>query len=896
MNITKLEEDIKKLVKNYDRDTFIYELLKLYETPKSTVKFLKPGGRYNMSEVPGEVSWKKKLFYKITDSNTILTDAIEIADNLKHQQRFVILTNFKTFVAIDTKVDDKIEIEFSELYKHYDFFFPFAGIEKADHQNENPADVKAAEKMAKLFDEIRKDNPNTAERFLHELNIFFTRLLFCFFAEDTDIFEDSYFTKALDNHTKADGSDLNTYLDRLFRVLDTPNKDRKELPDYLDRFPYVNGGLFREKIRLPKFSTKSRKMILDSGDLDWKDINPDIFGSMIQAVVRGLADDDNTKHYTSVPNIMKVISPLFLDELYEEFYKAEDSKSKLKKLLIRIYKLKIFDPACGSGNFLIIAYKELRSLEMKILQKLSDFTGFSNINLSQFYGIELNETACEVAKLSLWLAKHQMDHEYFKISGIKTPPLPLNDAGVIVKGNACRIDWEDVCPKEIDDEIYILGNPPYLGARLQSQAQKDDMKKVFHGFKKYNNLDYIACWFKLATDYADWYSIKYAFVTTNSINQGDQVSILWPYIAKKELSIFFVHKSFKWTNNAKGKAGVTVSIIGVCKNDIRFKRMYKNNFEEQVSRINAYLLDAKDIFVVGRSSSISNLPQMCFGSMANDGGHLLLSAEEKKSIIASAPSAEKYIKRLYGSLEFIRGIEKYCLWIEDTEVSDAIRIKEIKERIDKTKQARLNSKRESTNKLASEPHAFGERRYKKNNAIIVPRVSSETRDYIPLGFLTEKDVISDSAHSIYDAEPWLLGVLSSKIHMAWVKTVAGRLKTDFRYSSTLVYNTFPFPNITEEQKKEIKRSASAIIREREKHSEKTLAELYDPDKMPQSLRDAHTANDEVIERCYRAKPFESDEERLEHLFKLYEKMIEAEQYKDTLFEQTKPKRKGRKKK
>ncbi len=910
MKITEIEINLKKLIETFNKETFIYHLLSAYGLPKASITRLQKGN-LNLSKVEGEISWKKKLFFKEEFKEDLHFTISKISKNIKHNERFIIVTDYKTILAIDTKTHDKLDCALNKLTKYYDFFLPWAGIEKAQHINDNPADVKAAEKMAKLFDLIKKDNPDNSPEFIHGLNVFLSRLLFCFFAEDTGIFGENQFTNTIDSHTQQDGNDLDTFLDRIFTVLNTPEKDRKtlrdvEVPEYLNTFPYVNGGLFEKKYKIPKFSHSSRSAILQSGDQDWSAINPDIFGSMFQAVISTQQRGNLGQHYTSVPNIMKVINPLFLNEFYEEFEKAINSEiknrtkeQKLNSLLNRIYNIKILDPACGSGNFLIIAYKELRILEMKILKeketlKRQTFAPFSQIQLSQFYGIEIDDFAVEIAKLALWLTEHQMNVEFFKKFGSTNPTLPLKEAGKIVQGNATRLDWEKVCPKNEGDEIYILGNPPYLGARMQNKEQKADMKFVFDNLKGLNNLDYIACWFKKGSDFIVNSNSKYAFVSTNSICQGEQVSILWPILLTNNLEIQFAHQSFKWTNNAKGNAGVTVAIIGIGNKTQKDKTIYNQGLSFLVKNINPYLVSASNSFVQKRNTPLSELPEMCFGSMANDGGNLLLSENEHNKIINSNPDANKFIKKLIGSLELIRGINKYCIWIEDSDLKQALQIEEIKQRIEATKQVRLNSKREATQKLANEPHKFGEIRYQKTNSIIVPRVSSEHRYYIPLNFLKKNTVISDSALAIYDPEPYIMGIISSRMHMVWMRTVAGRLKTDYRYSSTLVYNTFPFPPISTQRKNEITQAVFRILGEREKHPEKTLAQLYDPEKMPDGLCEAHSQNDEIIEKCYRSTPFKSDEERLEYLFKLYEKMIEEEKAKGTLFEKKKKTRKKRK--
>lgn len=888
MNINQIEKNLSKLIKNLNEETFIYDLLLAYNLPKATITRLQKGSA-NLSKVDGEVSLKKKLFFKEVYNEDLHLSITNLSKDIKHNQRFVIVTDYKTLLAKDTKMNVTLDIHLKDLPKNYDFFLPWAGMEKAQLQNENPADIKAAVKMAKLFDEIKSDNEDDSPEFLHSLNIFLSRLLFCFFAEDADIFEDNQFSNAIASHTQQDGSDLREYLDKLFEVLNTPENQRLGLPEYLNAFPYVNGGLFAEKHGAPNFSYASRKAIIESGSLSWAEINPDIFGSMFQAVNH--ADNRGTlgQHFTSVPNIMKVIEPLFLNDLKEAFENARGNNNKLNQLLYRLKNIKIFDPACGSGNFLIIAYKELRRLEMEIFKEMGSLA-LSEISLNQFYGIELDDFAHEIAILALWLTKHQMNVEFFKEFGRTNPTLPLTDAGNIVQGNACRFDWEEVCPKNEKDEIYILGNPPYLGSSMQNDSQKTDLNLLFNSFNNYKNLDYISCWFKKGCDYVNGCNAELAFVSTNSICQGEQVALLWPYIfINSEIS--FAHTSFKWQNNAKSNAAVIVVIIGVRNKSLKSKFLITENLTKKVKNINPYLKNGPNIFLHRRANQISNLPKMLRGSTFTDNGLLIFTPEERNSLIDSYPNASKYFKKAIGSQEFIKGINRWCLLISDSQLQDAVNIPEIKKRLDLITDFRLKSKAKSTVSFAKKPHVYKQYQHKESNGIIVPRVSSIRRDYIPAGHVTKDDVILDSAQVIYDSDVHMLGIISSKMHILWVKITAGRLKSDFRYSSAVSYNHFPFPTISKQRIEELTQCTLNIIDERLKHSEKTLAQLYDPDKMPEGLKEAHHQNDLAVERCYRSTPFSSDEERLEYLFKLYEKMIQEEKDKDTLFAKQKKTRK-----
>jgi hypothetical protein len=907
MNITQIQENVEKVIKELDKARFVFDLLQAYGLPKTTISRLEKGGM-NLSKEEGEIILKKKLYYKFVsdgDVGSVYDTIIKDTKVVKYDPRFVVVTDGNHIRALDTKTKDVLDIAIKELINHFDFFLPWAGMEKFEGKEETIADVRAADKMAKFYDEISKDNPTGTEAEVHSLNVFLSRMLFCFFAEDTGIFEQGQFTGAISSHTQVDGSDLHSYLDTLWDVMNTDKGQRQNLPAYLDAFPYVNGGLFRHQYAAPMFTRRSRQMAIDMGELDWKAINPDIFGSMIQAVITPEHRGGLGMHYTSVPNIMKVIEPLFLNELYEAYENAKGNLKKLNDLRLRISKIKVFDPACGSGNFLIIAYKELRKLEMLIIQDIQALRGhqgsgsldlgteyLSMITLSHFYGIELDDFAHEVAILSLWLAEHQMNQAFFAAFGMSRPALPLMETGHIVHGNACRVDWEIVCPKEKDDEIYILGNPPYLGSSMQSKEQKEDMTLVCKGFDNYKNLDYISCWFIKGALFLQNINAKFSFVTTNSICQGEQVALLWPHIFKWNLEIGFAYSSFKWDNNAKANAGVTCTIIGIRTINNSIKLLFDNKIKRKVSNINAYLNEGGNIFLYRRNNPLSTLEKILKGNQPTDGGNFILNYDEKKELEENYPESKKIIKKLLGADEFINSFERWCLWIDDEDLETAKSINPINKRIESVNNIRLQSKAISTRNFKGGNHRFIQIQHEPCKAIIIPEVSSERRTYIPIGFCDDNTVLTNKLFAIYNAEVYLFSVLNSKMHMAWVKTTCGRLETRLSYSNVLCYNTFPFPPISDSQKQELEKHVYRILEEREKHSEKTLAQLYDPDKMPDGLKEAHHQNDLAIERCYRSKPFESDEERLEYLFKMYEQMIEDEKNKGTLFA---PIKKGKKK-
>lgn len=824
---------------------------------------------------------------------------------LKALPKIIAVSDGKIILAYDLREKDTYENKVDRLYCDFAFFYPLMNVERVHYVEESPADIKAAEKLAKLHDELRAYNEFNSEDDLHDLNIFITRLLFCFFAEDTGIFEEHLFSASIQQYTKPDGSDLSEYLDAAFNIMDCDLRNSDTL-SIIKQFPYVNGGLFAKHIQIPKMGAKARKIIIECGELDWKDINPDIFGSMIQAVVNPEERANQGMHYTSVPNIMKVINPLFLDELREEYKKLEEQQKQLqqqldlgalkqkdycnacapiekkcRQLLLRISKMKFFDPACGSGNFLIITYKSLRLLEMDILKVIRlcrpgeqylNFIDGSCITLKQFYGIELLDFPHEVAMLSLWLAEHQMNRKFSDEFKVNTRALPLHNITQIVCGNACRIDWNEVCPHEQEEEVFVFGNPPYLGSKLQSEEQKDD---IIHVFKKTQNckiLDYISIWFYLASKYIKDTIGSFSFVSTNSICQGEQVAVLWPLILENEQEILFAYTSFKWSNNAKNNAGVTVVIIGVGRINSK-KKLLCHDGEHFIyaDNINPYLSTGSCGFIKKCTTPPIGFPKMCFGCMPYDKGYLLFNKTEYDNFIDKYPDYSHFLKRIYGSEEFINNIPRYCLWIDDKDLDLALQNPEIKKRVEHTKEYRMKSVDGSGRKLALRAHQFREHPV-LNECIIIPAVSSERREYIPIGYLQEGTVVSNSAFAVYDAPIWLFGILTSKIHMVWVKTVGGRLKTDYRYSAQLCYNTFPFPTINEEKKKQIEEVAENILITRAFYPEKTLAELYDPDKMPEDLKEAHAVLDDIVESCYPGYPFANDEARLECLFKLYEKM------------------------
>lgn len=886
---------------------FVYDLLRIFAGYGDGQVRRTKEGPGNLAKDGETVLIKNLIAYRPVTVNVINDDCQALYDVInamrgdnkitKHSPRLYVASDGIRVVAYDPKENDWYDNSIELLWKDFEFFTPLAGIEKIQFTEEAEADVKSAELMAKLFDDIRRYNNIRDPQMVHAINVFMSRLLFCFFAEDTGLFpEDNLFTNTLKTHTKEDGSDLGEFIDRAFLAMSTKDAVVLDtLPDLYKVFPYVNGGLFRDRYPIPVLSRRARTLILNCGEYNWREINPDIFGSMIQAVVTPEQRAGLGMHYTSVPNIEKVIRPLFLDALEEEFEAAcaetrekmikkvhpDRASQRLHNLLARLSKIKFFDPACGSGNFLIITYKRLRDLEIRIWKGLREITGgailpFPNITLTQFYGIELDEYACDTATLSLWLAEHQMNVKFQEELYVLPETLPLKPSGHIVCGNACRLDWNTVCPHTPDEEVYIMGNPPYLGSKLQDKSQKEDMQIALSDIKDKKGVDYIAAWFWKGAKYIKGTNAKYAFVTTNSISQGEQVAMLWKPIFDLGLEIFFARTSFKWSNNAKYNAAVTVAIMGV-ENKQNIQKVLFNERDNKafyVDNINPYLAPSDNVIVAKTPNVPNGLPKAEFGCMPYDNGHLLMSEPEKDTLLESYPESSMFIKQIMGSQEFLNDVHRYCLWIDDDKREEAESIQPIRERIVATYNFRLNESKDGAS-LAERPHQFREHYIISEDSkdkIIIPRVSSERRLYIPIGYVDKDIIISDSAFAIYDAEKWLFALLTSKMHNFWVRAVGGSLETRIRYSATLCHNTFPFPKLTTAEKEELERLAQNILNIRDENFDMTLGEMYNPESMPAELFDAHHQLDLAVERIYRPEPFTSDEERLEYLFKLYAKM------------------------
>lgn len=883
MAITEIEDKISEIIEKHDQVNFIYDFLGVYKIPKATITKLKKGIN-NLSNVDGEVYLKNKLYYKQVNGNPMqaFADVKAKVDKLGSKPRYIIVTDFEDVLAYDVKTKDTLSVPFERLPQKFEFFLAWNGIEKADFDKENPADIRAAERFAKLYDVIVKDNPNATRK---GLNLFLIRVLFCLFAEDTNIFTKNLFTNRVKQLTKVDGSDFDDFISQLFSILDVKKEERsKDTPSWLADFPYVDGDLFKEPHESLKFTAKSRKLIIDAGEkLEWDQINPDILGSMMQAV----ASEDNRSHlgmhYTSVPNIMKVIKPLFLDDLRDEFDKAKGSNSKLNALYERIGKIKFMDPACGSGNFLIVTYKQLRQLEIDILKEQNNL-GYQtmylpSVTLDQFYGIEIDDFACDTTRLSLWIAEHQMNvklHE--EVQDAVRPTLPLQHAGAIVCGNALKLDWDEVMPHGKADEVYLFGNPPYLGSRNQDENQKNDLSSVFENSKITKKLDYVSGWFLKAAKYLKGTQAKSAFVSTNSICQGEQVGRLWPVILRDGINISFAYTSFSWSNNAKSNAKVIVVIIGLAYQYKNRKYLFSENSVQEVKNINAYLTSGENTIVNSSSSPLFLKLPALRGSSPTDGkGGFILSDNEYRRVIKEYPELVEIIRPYVNGNNFLNGKKEYCIWMPDESIYQQYKDNQfIKERVQKVKEARLKRKNKS---LANYSYRFEIINNKDQVALFIPQASSGKRKYIPMGFVEKNSIIAAPNFGIYNAPVYMLGLLMSRMHMTWMNALGGKLKNDFRYSNTLCYNTFPVPKFSTRRLKEIETITWKILDIRDEEGG-TLAELYgsplapkNPKPMNDRLLSAHRELDKVVDRAYRDRSFKDDNERLSLLLDMYSKKV-----------------------
>lgn len=889
----RIIESLEQACSSITPSEFIFDFLDAYGFPKSTITRLRNGDDNRNVGEGNDVALKKKVYFRTIEVGNNVGEEAEVlrVDGLikRNDIRFVMVTDYETLVAFDLLAEERIEIPLCELDKNYAFFLPLAGYEKAVMYSEHPADVKASSKMGELFDLIRQRNDLSKPEDIHALNVFLTRLLFCFYAEDTGIFNKDQLTSTLQSTTQDDGSDVDQFFFDLFTIMNLDDNDpkRKAMPSHFQAFPYVNGGLFRDDEPIPEFGRKARRLLIDCGSLNWSDINPDIFGSMFQAVIDEDQRGNLGQHYTSVSNIMKVISPLFLDKLYAELNKVRGSEKKLKDLLVRLQRIRVFDAACGSGNFLIIAYKELRKFEMLVIDALNEASNqvvmyASGIRLSQFYGIEIDDFAHEIATLSLWLTEHQMNMAFKAKFGYTAAVLPLRNSGHIVCGNALKLDWREVCPnKDLEGnefEVYICGNPPFLGKSNQTREQRQYQSKVTDGIKAGSDLDFVACWFLLAAKYIQ-YSPKTsaAFVATNSITQGEQASILWKELFRLDIQIHFAFATFVWSSAARNKAAVHCIIVGFGRKDSEWpKYLFGNGFSKVVKNISPYIIEASDTVIEKRRRPLCSAPLMSYGNKPTDDGNLILNDNEREELIKQEPGASKWIRKFIGAKEFINGTCRWCLWLKGITQKELDEMPLVNNRVKSVREFRLKSTASPTVRSANSPESFFYTSHPETNYIVIPETSSERREYLPIGYADQKTISSNAIYMISEPNLYVFGVLNSSMHNDWMRTVTGRLKSDYRYSATLVYNTFPWPIVEDKGRSVIEALAEEVLLIREDYLGKSLADLYDPEKMPEPLREAHKDLDIAVERLYREKPFRDTSERLEHLFNRYEKLIAEE--------------------
>lgn len=915
LNHAKIIKGFEALRQTKNGKDFFVGFLKTFGFPASTIRNIQdPNNGRNIAIAEGDYGLAKNMYFRPVkpgmDVNAAVKTLVKDAAITKHKVRFIFATDFQRVVAYDRHVDDWADFDFSDLVENYEFFLPLTGLyEKPLAYTSHPADVKACEKMGKLYDIIRATNHYDDEH-LHDLNVFLTRLLFCFFAEDTGIFPiRGQMTKAIESLTKTDGSDMHNFFERLFWILDMePGRfARKQETPTLAAFPYVNGGLFRDKIRIPTFNARARNILLECGRLEWNLISPVIFGAMFQAVMKPEERHALGAHFTSERNILKVIEPLFLDDLKAELQAILETISETQKKLTKdqtdklydfqgkLASLTFLDPACGSGNFLIVSFREIKRLEFEAVKALHRFDSpdrsllndwqfdASKVSINQFYGIEIEEFPVEVARVSMWLMEHVMNVEFGTFFGATIPTIPLKDSAHIVCANALTTNWTTVVP---DQHLsYIMGNPPFIGAATMSKVQKKEVMDVFDGVKNAGILDYVAAWYKKASDLVQVNpNIECAFVSTNSICQGEQVAPLWGALFNGGMHINFAHQTFQWRNEAKDNAGVYCVVIGFGKHERKEKRLYCYESVRAepsmriVKNINGYLVEGNPLTMVGSATqTLNGAVAMVRGNQPTDGGNLIIEASDYEKF-ASDPEVEPYIKKLIGSKELLHNLPRYCLWLPDA--PEAIKQKPITaERIEGCRKMRLASRDPGCRKLATRAHEFRD----VNNpetSIVIPSVSSERRNYIPMGFIGNDTIVTNLCHIVPNGTLYDFGILESRMHMTWMRTVCGRLKSDYRYSRDLCYNTFPWPDAMETQRQNIEVLAQKVLDARDSYPEFTLADLYDPDKIPQDLKVAHEHLDRAVDLLYRTKAFENDEERLQMLFEKYEKLATAAK-KDT---------------
>ena len=913
MNAVEIEEAITLLAEQpFDAETFPFAFLEAFGNKETTIKRLKSDvkGSTNASDLKNEgaVLQRNNIHILVCPEGETATTLIQLRESpstAKAKAKFILATDGKYFEAEDLVSGESVACNYENFPDHFGFFLPLAGISTVKQIRDSSFDIRATSRLNRLYVELLSQNPDwdTTER-RHDMNHFMARLIFCFFAEDTDIFSgQDLFTDTIATMSESNSSNTHEVIGEMFRAMNTKLELRKKegIKSWADKFPYVNGGLFSGSTETPKFSKIARSYLLHVGSLDWTQINPDIFGSMIQAV----ADDEERgslgMHYTSVPNILKVLNPLFLDDLREQLDQAVDNGRKLLNLRKRISNIRVFDPACGSGNFLVIAYKQMREIEAEINVRRNEPDRPTEIPLTNYRGIELRDFPAEIARLALIIAEYQCDLQYRGQKLALAEFLPLDAENWITCGNALRVDWLSICPPssksvkivsndlfetpldqaEIDfenegGETYICGNPPYKGTKGQSPEQKKDLEILFKRYDgSFKVLDYVSGWFVKAAEFLSKTEGGVALVATNSICQGNQVPVLWPLIYKIGFNISFAHTSFKWKNLAANNAGVTVVVVGLSTTQ-KEKTLYITELENITTvtgkNINPYLVPSKNIIVEKKQLPSKVLTRMELGNQPYEGGHLIFEKSELNQLNLSKLEEKKFIRKIIGSNEVIKGSERYCIWVEDNNLQDALMLPGIAKQIKKVQEWRLKSPRAATRSMASRSHQFCEMKSGNESVLIVPIRSSENRPYLPFSLYDQTYTVSNLAYAIYDPDLVDISVIASKLHLLWISTVCGKLETRLSYSNKMGWNTFPMPQLTEKNREDLARCAEDILLARESHFPATIADLYDPETMPENLRLAHERNDEVLERIYIGRKFKNDTERLEKLFDLYTQM------------------------
>lgn len=881
-----------------DAKPFLIDFFDVFGTPRKKVASFEHRVK-KLGDFDGYIDmlWKGTLLVEMKSRGKSLAKAYHQAKEYLHGlnnlelPRYILVCDFHIFQLFDLESDTMVEFTLPELVNNVQHFGFIAGYQKREFKEQDPVNIKAAELMGKLHDKLKAVGYEG-----HPLEVFLVRLLFILFADDTTIFDKDIFMDFIANRTSEDGSDIAARLSELFYILNTPKEKRlKNIDEDLNNFPYVNGKLFEEFLPPASFDTKMRNVLIECGTLDWGKISPSIFGSMFQSVMN---PDERRKigaHYTSEKNILKVIKPLFLDELWAEFESVKGNRSKLIEFHNKLSKLKFLDPACGCGNFLVITYRELRLLEIEILRELNksgqrflDIGEIILLDVDMMYGIELEEFPARIAEVAMWLIDHQMNMLVSNEFGQYYARLPLKKAAKIIQANSLEIEWEEIVCR--DELSYILGNPPFIGSNIMNQSQRESISMVFNNLQGCGVLDYVTGWYLKAAKYIQGTEIKVAFVSTNSIVQGEQTSILWGLLLNKyNIKIHFAHRTFKWSNEAKGNAAVYCVIIGFANFNTNRKLIFEYQdikgepHELIVTNINPYLVDSKDILIEKSSNPISNVPQIYKGNQPTDGGFLIMSEVEKTEYLINEPQGAKFIKNLVSGREFLNGVNRYCFWIQDSynEIRD---LPILQERIKRVKESRLQSPFADTRKLAEKPYQFRDLK-NPSTFIVIPATTSENRKYIPFAFLNKDFIPSNSVYIISEATLFHFGVLSSLMHMIWVKYICGRLESRYRYSKDIVYNNFPWPeNPNEKQVLAIETAAQNVLDARLQFPNSSLADLYDPLTMPPALVKAHNELDKAVDLAYRPQPFTSEASRMVFLFELYEK------YTANLFSTAKPKK------